>query len=64
MFDAFESEHRKLRVFRVVPMVYVVSQICPLFVKFRDLIMGIKQEDFDVYKQHNKEVLTKYNLFD
>ena len=45
-------------------MVYVVSQICPLFVKFRDLIMGIKQEDFDVYKQHNKEVLTKYNLFD
>ena len=35
-----------------------------LFIKFRDLIMGIKQNDFDVCKQHYKEVLTQYNLFD
>jgi len=35
-----------------------------LFVKFRDLIMGINQKEFDVYKQHYKDVLTQYNLFD
>jgi len=35
-----------------------------LFVKFRDLIMEINQKEFDVYKQHYKDVLTQYNLFD
>ena len=27
-----------------------------LFVKFRDLIMGIKQKDFDVYKQRSTSI--------
>ena len=35
-----------------------------LFRKFRDLVHGIKEEDFDEYKRMYQETLTKYGLID
>ena len=35
-----------------------------LFRKFRDLVLGIKEEDFHEYKRVYQETLTKYGLTD
>ena len=35
-----------------------------LFVKFRNLILGIQPQDFDTYKKHYNEILKQYDLND
>ena len=35
-----------------------------LFIEFRNLIMGVNEEDFGMYKERYAEILKRYELFD